>query len=131
MDHLIRKAATGTPEEFAHHLGIPRSTMFEYIAYLQEEMRAPIVYDNRGKTYKYEYSPKFFIGSDENWKPFNDPDIEDSDIIDEDMDSTQLYEIYGGENNEDWDTNSNDDDSDDIRLDDDIDFNDLFPNEYI
>jgi hypothetical protein len=143
MDHLIRKAATGSSEEFANYLGISRSSLFELIEYLTDKMRAPIVYYKRKKTFEYEYIPRFFIGFDESWKPFEDPDIEkggksmagrneyseedNSDMIDDDLDSTELNEIYGGKEDEDWDTNSIDGDSEDISLNEGIDFNDLFP----
>ena len=62
MDNLIRHASTGTPEQFAKQLGMSRSTLFETIMYLKEEMDAPIIYDPSRPSYIYIYPPKFYLG---------------------------------------------------------------------
>ena len=62
LDHLIRHQATGNPDELAERLDISRSTLFELIAYLKEEMNAPIVYDRDRLSYTYSYPPKFYLG---------------------------------------------------------------------
>ena len=62
MDNLIRHASTGTPEQFAKQLGMSRSTLFETIMYLKEEMNAPIIYDHTRPSYIYIYPPKFYLG---------------------------------------------------------------------
>ena len=36
LDHLIRRASTGTPEELAKRLEMSRSSLFELITYLKE-----------------------------------------------------------------------------------------------
>ena len=62
LDRLIRRKATGSPEELAKRLGVSRSTLFELIAYLKDEMRAPIIYVSGRQSYVYEYTPKFYLG---------------------------------------------------------------------
>ena len=61
MDNLIRHASTGSPEQFAKRLGMSRSTLFETIMYLKEEMNAPIIYDSSRPSYVYAYPPKFYL----------------------------------------------------------------------
>ena len=83
LDGLIRRAATGSPEELAKRLGMSRSSLFEFIAYLKEEMRAPIIYNAARPSYMYSYTPKFYLGFEmEN---------------DENLASRELNETYGGE----------------------------------
>lgn len=52
MDELIRKNATGTPDEFAKKLGISRSTLDKYIKVLKD-MNAPIKYNEVCGNYYY------------------------------------------------------------------------------
>ena len=53
MTHkLIKHGITGTPEEFAHHLGVSRTSLYELI----DELRfhgAPIAYSKSSKTFYY------------------------------------------------------------------------------
>ena len=62
LDNLIRRAATGCPEDLADRLGMSRSSLFELIAFLREEMKAPITYSKNRPSYVYEYTPKFYLG---------------------------------------------------------------------
>lgn len=54
MDFLIQHKCTGTPKEFAAKLEISRSTLFEYIAYMRNELEVGIVYDNCSSSYYYD-----------------------------------------------------------------------------
>lgn len=101
LNHLIRRQATGTPEELAERLDISRSSLFEIISYLREEMQAPILYDKYIRSYVYEYLPKFHLGFERDR-----------------LSETEMYKAMAGRKED-----------DDIILDDDIDFNNLFPNE--
>lgn len=62
LDRLIRRKSTGSPEQLAEKLGLSRSSLFEIISYLKEEMEAPIRYDRHRLSYFYEYIPKFHLG---------------------------------------------------------------------
>jgi hypothetical protein len=139
---LILSKATGSHEELAKRLEISRSTLFDIISYLREEMWAPIVYNKNIPTYEYEYIPKFFIGvdtglmlstapnSESNYEAKNmNEDDDNSDRIGDEIDASELNIIYGGYDYE-WSKNSADDDSAEIILDDDLDFNNLFCIEY-
>jgi hypothetical protein len=52
MDDLIRRKATGTPEEFAHKLGISRSQLLYHLKELRE-LDAPIEYSSIHQSYCY------------------------------------------------------------------------------
>ena len=62
LDHLIRKAATGRPDDLAELLDISRSTLFEMIKFLRDDMRAPVIYSTNRASYMYTYTPKFYLG---------------------------------------------------------------------
>ena len=52
MHKLVSRQRTGTPEEFAHRLGVSRTTLYE----LLDELRsrgAPIAYSKSAKTFFY------------------------------------------------------------------------------
>ena len=133
MDLMIRAKATGGHEEFAENLGIGRSTLFDTIKYLREEMNAPIVYNKHKKTFEYEYIPKFFISFDRWENSFNQQDnilfeeIDNKDdLLDDGMEAAELEDVFGKTYHDDWDAPSLDNNSD-IILNDDINFRDLFP----
>jgi predicted DNA-binding transcriptional regulator YafY len=44
MDELIRRKATGSPDEFAEKVGLSRSALMKYIKLLKE-MNVPLEYD--------------------------------------------------------------------------------------
>lgn len=53
LDALIRRKATGRPEDLARRLDVSRATLFRYI----EDLRAfgaPVAYDKERQTYRYE-----------------------------------------------------------------------------
>lgn len=54
MDHLIKHKSTGTPEQFAKKLNMSRSTYFDYLLYMREELALVICYDRSNSTYYYE-----------------------------------------------------------------------------
>lgn len=54
MDHLIKHKSTGTPEQFAKKLNMSRSTYFDYLLYMREELTLVICYDRSNSTYYYE-----------------------------------------------------------------------------
>lgn len=53
MNGLIRRAATGTPSQFAYRLNISESTLYNYLNILKYELNAPIAYCRYRKTYFY------------------------------------------------------------------------------
>ena len=103
MDQMIRSKTTGAPKVFAERLEMSRSSLFELIAFLKEEMKAPIIYNKQKKSYVYSYPPKFYLGFDrlepaKNKKSKNklkekvENDNEDYDfLLDDDIDFTDLY----------------------------------------
>ena len=54
IDHLVHIRRTGTPAEFARKVGLSRSTLFEYIAYLRDELQVGIAYNRYETTYYYD-----------------------------------------------------------------------------
>ena len=61
MDDLIRKKATGPPDEFAEKVGLSRSALMKYIKLLKE-MNAPLEYDKERQCYHYLFPCKLKIG---------------------------------------------------------------------
>ena len=61
LDWLISHAATGTPEELARQLDKSPRSVYELIAFLKEEMDAPIVYSKTRESYVYEYPTNFIL----------------------------------------------------------------------
>jgi hypothetical protein len=101
-------------------------------------MFAPIVYDERKKTFVYEYTPKFYLDPEIvrilNSSPHkNNGGVvdefssleEENDLLDDKLESEELDEVSGGSNDKEWFRSSEDEDSD-VILDDGIDFNGLF-----
>lgn len=54
IDELIRTKLTGTPKQLAQKLEISERSVHYYIAFMKNEMKAPIVYDSKNETYLYE-----------------------------------------------------------------------------
>ena len=54
MDFLIRHKCTGTSKEFAAKMDMSRSTLFEYIAYMRDELEVCILFDKFLGTYYYD-----------------------------------------------------------------------------
>ena len=61
MDDLIRRKATGTPEQFAKRLGLGKSILMEELNELRM-LGAKIVYCRERQSYYYENSFVFKIG---------------------------------------------------------------------
>jgi predicted DNA-binding transcriptional regulator YafY len=111
LDRLIRRKATGSPAELAKRLGVSRSTLFELIAYLKDEMRAPIIYVGGRQSYVYEYTPKFYLGFERDH-----------------LKTTEMINTCGGGDEKEKRRHKVEIeiDDDEYILDDDIDFNDLY-----
>ena len=115
LDNLIRHAATGSPEELAERLEMSRSSLFELISFMKEEMRAPIMYNRNRLSYVYEYVPKFYLGFER-----------------ERLKTAEMTNTYGGGNNDEVDNYNKKNiikveiNDDDFILDNDIDFNNLY-----
>ena len=54
IDEQIKTKQTGTPKQLAQKLEISERSVHYYIAFMKNEMKAPIVYDNKLGTYFYE-----------------------------------------------------------------------------
>jgi len=61
LDNLIRRKATGCPDELAKRLGLSRSSLFEFISFLRDVMEAPIHYNKYIPSYIYTYPTKFHL----------------------------------------------------------------------
>ena len=53
LDALIRKRATGTPEDLARRMGVSPATVYRWLQELKE-FGLPVKYCKRRKTYLYE-----------------------------------------------------------------------------
>ncbi len=53
IDSLVRRRATGSPDQLAHRLGIGRATWFEWLEQLRHDLGLPIEYDTASQTYYY------------------------------------------------------------------------------
>ncbi len=63
LHELIQSKQTGTPKQLAHKLEISERSVHYYIAFMKNEMKAPIVYDSKQETYWYETDCKLcFMG---------------------------------------------------------------------
>jgi hypothetical protein len=114
LDGLIRRHATGSPALLAERLGMSRSSLFEFIAFLRDDMRAPVRYSQSSNSYIYEYTPKFYLGFEK-----------------ERLSPAVLQDTYGGGVDDGKVClKDDDDDSDDVVLDDDLNFNDLYLDNY-
>jgi predicted DNA-binding transcriptional regulator YafY len=60
MDDLIRRKATGTPEQFAEMLQISPSQLYSDLKEMRQ-MGAPIQYSETRKSYVYEKSCKLIL----------------------------------------------------------------------
>ena len=109
LDKLIRRRATGSPAELAERLDLSRSSLFEIIAFLKEEMRAPIVYDRSRPSYMYSYEPRFYLGFEH-----------------ERIKSSEMLTVSGGNDSSEKRNNKIDADEDNFIIDEDINFNDLY-----
>lgn len=58
LHHLIRRKATGRPEELAEKLGVSRRTVFKLLEVLKE-LGAPVEYCGHRQSYYYDAEVKF------------------------------------------------------------------------
>jgi len=61
IDALIRRRATGSPEELSQKLGISRATWFRWLEQLTQTVGLPIKYDEEQRTYYYERRGKLIV----------------------------------------------------------------------
>lgn len=54
MDALIRRKATGTPQEFARKLSVSEASLYRYTKELKEQLGAPLQYCSYRNSYYYE-----------------------------------------------------------------------------
>ncbi len=54
IHELITTKQTGTPKELAEKLELSERTVYNYVAYMREELQAPIVYDLILSSYCYD-----------------------------------------------------------------------------
>lgn len=54
MDSLIQRHCTGSPERFAKRIELSRSTFFEYLGYMRNELDLSIKYNEYNQTYYYD-----------------------------------------------------------------------------
>lgn len=59
LHDFIRLEQTGTPKALGFKLGISTRTLYEYIAFMKEELDAPIVYERQKQSYKYSTYCRF------------------------------------------------------------------------
>jgi hypothetical protein len=61
IDDLIRRRATGRPENFAEKVGLRRSALMNYLRELRK-LGAPISYCKQRESYFYQEEKQLFIG---------------------------------------------------------------------
>lgn len=54
LNELIAAEQTGSPNELASKLNISIRSVYNYIAFMKKEMKAPIVYNYQRQSYVYE-----------------------------------------------------------------------------
>ena len=54
LHELINSKQTGTPRQLAKKLDLSERSLHYYIAFMKNELKAPIVYDRKIETYWYE-----------------------------------------------------------------------------
>lgn len=59
LNELIMAEQTGSPKELASKLDISIRTVYNYIAFMKKEMKAPITYDFQRLSYVYEEECEF------------------------------------------------------------------------
>ena len=64
LHELIKAKQTGAPKELAQKLEISERSVNYYMAFMRNELNAPIVYDRKLETYLYETECKLcFVGT--------------------------------------------------------------------
>lgn len=61
LHQVISAGQTGTPEQLAEWLGVSVSTLYNYLN-IMKDVGAPIIYDRKAKTYRYQVPVDFVFG---------------------------------------------------------------------
>jgi len=61
LHELIQAKQTGAPKQLAEKLEISERNVHYYIAFMKNEMKAPIIYDTVNETYIYENECKISL----------------------------------------------------------------------
>jgi len=61
LHELIQAKQTGSPKQLAEKLELSERNVHYYIAFMKNEMKAPIIYDTVNETYIYENECKISL----------------------------------------------------------------------
>lgn len=64
LNELISNEQTGRPKELASKLGITERSVYNYIAFMKNEMKAPILYNSQRLSYIYNDDCDFKFNGD-------------------------------------------------------------------
>ena len=64
LNDLITNEQTGRPKELASKLGITERSVYNYIAFMKREMKAPILYNSQRLSYIYNDDCDFKFNGD-------------------------------------------------------------------
>lgn len=64
LNELIVNEQTGRPSELASKLGITERSVYNYIAFMKNEMKAPIYYNSQRLSYIYNNDCDFKFNGD-------------------------------------------------------------------
>ena len=59
LHDFIQLEQTGTPKDLGFKLGVSTRSLYEYIAFMKQELNAPIVYERNKQSYKYSTYCRF------------------------------------------------------------------------
>jgi transcriptional antiterminator len=59
LHDFIQLEQTGTPKDLGFKLGVSTRTLYEYIAFMKQELNAPIIYVRQKQSYKYVTKCRF------------------------------------------------------------------------
>ena len=59
LHKLIKIQRTGSPRELADKLGVSERSIYNYIGYMKMELNAPISYEEKKESYRYEIDCEF------------------------------------------------------------------------
>ncbi|OFY26015.1 MAG: hypothetical protein A2275_05895 [Bacteroidetes bacterium RIFOXYA12_FULL_35_11] len=62
LDELIRSEKTGTPSKLAKRFKISERSIFNYLKFMKDEMKSPIIWDDEKKSYVYSRKGVLNIG---------------------------------------------------------------------
>ena len=61
LHELITIKATGTPKQLAQKLELSERSVHYYIAFMKNEMKAPVVYDGKLESYLYKKNVNYVL----------------------------------------------------------------------